>query len=220
MAKDYGRKRSAQNKSRSSNQFLLLLVAFIGGYLTATFFDPEQVNHLLRSKVLTDTSVKPQVAKGAHQPSQAAAKPKFEFYTLLTDEKVPAQTNSVVRNSNKTAQLAATNNQTMVAKASSSNSTQAAAVRVVEAKPIAAAAAKSIYSVQVASFKTRKDAEQMKGMLILKGYDVQVVAVNQTSGNWFRVIVGPYPNKLSAQQAQTTIAKTERLNGMITSSGV
>ena len=220
MAKDYGHKRPAQRRSSSSNQFLLLLVAFVGGYLTAIFFDIEHISRLLQSKVLVDHSVKPQVAKAAQQPPQALPKPKFEFYTLLADEKVPSQTNTETKHPTNSTQLATATNQVAAAKAASSLSTQVAAVKVVEAKPVAITSpSKGSFSIQVAAFKTRKDAEHMKGMLILKGYDVHVVAVSQASGSWFRVIVGPYPNKVSAQQAQTIIAKTERLHGMITSSG-
>jgi cell division protein FtsN len=72
--------------------------------------------------------------------------------------------------------------------------------------------------VQVASFKGRQDAENMKGSLILKGFSAYIIPVSHvTKGNWFRVVVGPYPNRAFAQQAQLTLAKNQHLNGMITS---
>ena len=59
----------------------------------------------------------------------------------------------------------------------------------------------------------------MKGLLILKGFDVHVVPVTHARGNWFRVVVGPYPNRDLAQKAQLTLARNARLNGMVTSAG-
>ena len=60
----------------------------------------------------------------------------------------------------------------------------------------------------------------MKGKLILKGFDVYIIPVNHaTKGNWFRVVIGPYSNRVLAQQAQINLAKNERLNGMITTGG-
>lgn len=60
----------------------------------------------------------------------------------------------------------------------------------------------------------------MKGSLILKGFGAYIIPVSHpVKGNWFRVVVGPYSNRGLAQQAQVTLAKNERLNGMITSGG-
>ncbi|KTC80391.1 Sporulation domain-containing protein [Legionella cherrii] len=76
---------------------------------------------------------------------------------------------------------------------------------------------KGKFLVQVASFKARKDAEQMKGSLILKGFGAYIIPVSHpVKGNWFRVVVGPYSNRALAQQAQVTLARNERLNGMVT----
>jgi cell division protein FtsN len=74
------------------------------------------------------------------------------------------------------------------------------------------------FVVQVASFKARQDAEHMKGLLILKGFEVTVAPISTpTQGNWFRVIIGPYPNRVLALKAQGILAKTQRLRGMVRS---
>jgi cell division protein FtsN len=74
------------------------------------------------------------------------------------------------------------------------------------------------FVVQVASFKARQDAEHMKGLLILKGFEVTVVpVVMPNQGNWFRVIIGPYPNRVLALKAQNILARTQRIKGMVRS---
>ena len=56
----------------------------------------------------------------------------------------------------------------------------------------------------------------MKGLLTLKGFSVSIVSINDVSrGSWFRVVVGPYPNRNLAQKAQIDLAKNERLHGMV-----
>ena len=93
-----------------------------------------------------------------------------------------------------------------------------APVKTVDRRPLSQPpASKGHYAVQVASFKMRKDAEHMKGMLTLKGFDVHVVPVSHAQGNWFRVVVGPYSNRDSAQKAQLSLARNERLRGMLVS---
>ena len=198
MARDYGygKRRPVRHKSNAPHQALLILVSFFFGYLTASFMDLDKLGHWINTQLLTEHEVKPVAA-----PAVAAVptKPKFEFYTLLANEKGPS--------SAPTASVPAP------------SQTAAVPAQVAVAKAAAPQATTGPYVVQVASFKARADAEQMKGLLTLKGFDVEVVPLVQAQGNWFRVVVGPYLNKETAQKAQITLAKTERLNGMVRSAG-
>ncbi|MFI4962606.1 MAG: SPOR domain-containing protein [Legionellales bacterium] len=225
MARDYGQRRTARRRSNGIHQFLVILVTFILGYVSAFFLDLEKLTHFINTQALGEPVQRHEVARATKQAAQLPPKPKFEFYTLLANEKVPSQGGS--GSSHATAAKApapstnATN--TLVSAAVKSGATtpqRSAEVKVAESKQLVhTAARKGSFLVQVASFKIRKDAEHMKGLLTLKGFDVAVVPVTQARGNWFRVVVGPYSSRQQAIQAQYTLAKTERLNGMVTSVG-
>lgn len=224
MARDYGSRR----KSRSSapQQLLVVILTFLLGYFAASIADIKTIATWVGEQVASHNEQMQPIDKSRTQTVQAPQKPKFEFYTLLTDEK-GNRTNAV---STKTAPATKNLQSATVTLPGSSAIAQAAnnaakpavvaGAKVTEAKPERLnAPAKGIFLVQVAAFKERRDAEHMKGSLILKGFDVNVVAVSKPQGNWYRVVVGPYPNKMSAQKAQMNLAKTERLHGMVTHIG-
>lgn len=233
MAKEYGNRRSSRSRGGAPHQFLVITFTFLLGYLTASFFDIEIISNWLNSQVLAHHEMKKEPAKPAAQRAAIPPKPKFEFYTLLTNEKTPGSqpnTNSAA-STQPTANAAATvaTSTTSTANAAGATTTttvnqnaskvqQSVAVNNTPAAKSVASTERGKFLVQVASFKARKDAEQMKGTLILKGFSVYIVPVSHaTKGNWFRVVVGPYPNRALAQQAQIVLAKNERLNGMVTS---
>ncbi|MCE0724552.1 MULTISPECIES: SPOR domain-containing protein [Legionella] len=246
MTKEYGNRRSSRSRSSAPHQLLVSMFTFLLGYLTASFFDIETISHWVNSQVLAHQEIKKEPVKPeAQQRTAIPPKPKFEFYTLLANEKVPnSQANA---NSATSVQPAASVTTSTIPTTASTSTPKTSSVNVARAATTAAASArtnnskaqqypgainktlapKSVSStdrgkflVQVASFKARKDAEQMKGTLILKGFSVYIVPVSHaTKGNWFRVVVGPYPNRALAQQAQMILAKNEHLNGMVTSAG-
>jgi len=233
MAIDYGTRRSLRSKKRSPHQFLVITVVFLLGYFAASVFDVESVTHWLNTQVLAHHAIKKEVAKSEAQHTELPPKPKFEFYTLLANEKVSgsqSNTNTTVNQPNaaNTSVLAASQavpaNTSSAAFATSdtrlntAKEKQHVIAKVAKASPSAAASqGRGNYLVQVASFKARQDAEHMKGSLILKGFDVYVVPVTTAArGNWFRVVVGPYSNRIMAQKAQETLARNEHLHGMIT----
>ncbi|HHF7373079.1 SPOR domain-containing protein [Legionella bozemanae] len=240
MTKEYGNRRSSRSRSSAPHQLLVSTFTFLLGYLTASFFDIETVSHWVNSQVLAHQEIKKEPAKPESQRAVIPPKPKFEFYTLLTNEKVPSsQANANSAPSAQPAANAAASASTPTLKTTSVNVTSAATTAATSARTntsnaqqhpavinrtFAAKTASSTdrgkFLVQVASFKARKDAEQMKGTLILKGFSVYIIPVSHaTKGNWFRVVVGPYPNRALAQQAQMVLARNEHLNGMVTSAG-
>lgn len=231
MAKDYGNRRTSR-PGKGPHQFLVIIATFLFGYLTATFVDIQTISQWVNNQVLAHHDVEKVPTKTVQEHKQVPPKPKFEFYTLLANEKGAAQpttvnqqtaaTHSMDKSSNSTQNAAnelsvAANNSV---KSTTAKQTQQIVAKVTEGKTLTQQPLnKGAYLVQVASFKARQDAEHMKGMLILKGFDVSVVPVTQAQGNWFRVVVGPYPNRALAQKAQMALAKTERLNGMVRSIG-
>ncbi|KTD74233.1 SPOR domain-containing protein [Legionella tucsonensis] len=234
MTKEYGNRRSSRSRSSAPHQLLVSTFTFLLGYLAASFCDIETVSHWVNSQVLAHQEMKKEPAKSEAQRAAIPPKPKFEFYTLLTNEKTSgSQTHA---NAAGSVQPAAASASTTSVNASSTATTATAsssartntsiaqqhsgAIDKTLTAKLASSTDRGKFLVQVASFKARKDAEQMKGTLILKGFSVYIVPVNHaTKGNWFRVVVGPYSNRALAQQAQMILAKNEHLNGMVTSGG-
>ncbi|MDR3503415.1 MAG: SPOR domain-containing protein [Legionella sp.] len=240
MGREYKTKRSGRAHTSAPQQILVMAVCFLLGYFTATVFDVDAISHWVNSQVLAHHEARKEAPKP--QPERQAAippKPKFEFYTLLTNEKAPnsqqAASNAAAARPATTTTTASTatapNVPTTTAQTAVVATTVTASapkpavakvqvpapVRVAEVRPVAPAASRGSFSVQVAAFKARSDAEQMKGILTLKGFNVSVIPINHASkGIWYRVVVGPYANRSLAQRAQGDLARNSRLRGMVT----
>lgn len=220
MAKDYIRKRHTPRKSNLPRQFFIIIASFLLGYLTATIFDFTSLSTWLSKNVLKhdkpETPVKV-IAKKASLP-----KPKFEFYTLLSkDSNVPATIHpaSVAAAPPPKVTVAAvvppptTSSVTQVA----SQKAAAQIAKLGDSKPTTSASTtnKDTYLIQIASFPKRQDAEHVQANLMLKGFDVNIVAANQNNITWYRVIIGPFSNRHEAETVQLTVARNEHMNGMI-----
>ncbi|CEG57610.1 SPOR domain-containing protein [Legionella fallonii] len=235
MGRQYSsNKRSSRQRGGAPQQFLIIIVTFMLGYLTASVFNVEKLSHWVSTQVLEHSQEKKQPIKAETQQAQVPPKPKpkFEFYTLLANEKAAGSTTqpSVNTTANRSANrptppTSATHAASAAAvvaatarpapKSTVVNPKAATEVRVPTTRPVQAT--RGNFMVQVAAFKARQDAEHMKGMLILKGFNVNVVPItHQTRGVWYRVVVGPYANRALAQRAQETLARNERLRGMVT----
>lgn len=214
------------------NQLLLIFLSFLVGYMTASFFKVDLLSHWMQTQVQAYHEAKPEPIKPAVKEAELPPKPKFEFYTLLANEKRPLAANATTPKATSTTTPPVVPPPTIKEQqaeitgapvfASSQNST---AVKLAEKKqavnpsPLLKNPIKpgENFSVQVASFKARKDAEQMKAVLSLRGYLVNVIQVRQAQGIWFRVMVGPYANRQLAQKAQSVLARNEHINGMVKS---
>lgn len=226
MAKDY-RKRNA-TRSKGSKSYLWVFVAFVAGYICTSLFDISAINHWIKENLLTKQGEETQIAKKPTQV-QGAPKPKFEFYTLLTNEKVPAEVESKQATTPNSDIQATTNNAIARMKEEPIQEVVTASVAQTTSKypdkpgveiskkqtievPINN---KESFLVQVAAFKTKPDAERMKATLLLKGFNVSIATATQNNSNWYRVIIGPFPSRLQAQKAQQAIAQSEHIMGMI-----
>lgn len=229
MARDYGNRRSTKRNS-APNQLLVIVVTFVLGYFTATIMDIQKLSQWINKEILADSTPITHPAKVAEPKKHNVPKPKFEFYTLLANEKAGIQANNRQDHTKPAAQQSNTNQQQVVNNAITATTTGSVKavtnnlkpVQVTEARPVdnhRSTSRGGSFMVQVASFKTKQDADNMKAKLTLKGFDVSVIPVSNARGNWFRVVVGPFPDKAAAQVAQVNLSRNERLNGMITSIG-
>ena len=129
-------------------------------------------------------------------------KPKFEFYTLLPemevvvpDEDLPAQGTSPAESS-PSAESAATDTE---------SSTGPAVEEDAQGEADAARKA-GHYILQVASFRSMKDADGLKAQLTLLGFRpvVQTVAIDSDE-KWHRVRIGPYADRDSLEAARVRL---------------
>jgi cell division protein FtsN len=236
MAKNYPRKRGAPQRSCGFFKHLfLVLVSFVAGYAFATCCDYTKVMQWVNDYVL-----KPRQPTPIEKPIQEAElpKPKFEFYTLLTKESnrpavAPVASSPTAAAAIERDQLTASvparpqpqlsiETNLPIDDASLANqpvqvSDERALQKIGQLPQVTSspASSKDNYLVQLASFRRPQDADKMKASLTMKGYIASVVAVNQKNIYWYRVVLGPFANKSDAQRAQQTVARSERITGMV-----
>jgi cell division protein FtsN len=73
------------------------------------------------------------------------------------------------------------------------------------------------YSVQVGSFRAREDAERLRTRLVQKGYPVSIQpSLVAGQGIWYRVRVGNFPDRATADRTAQRLATQERVSVMVT----
>ena len=189
--------RRPADSSRSHGLAWFLVGALAGGVVTWTVLgrDPtaEQVRATVERTVGHSIGV---------ETTTTPPKPKFEFYTLLPemevvvpDEDLPAQ-GPAPAESSPAAESAATDTE----------STTDPAVEE-DAQGEADAALKAgHYILQVASFRSMKDADGLKAQLTLLGFRpvIQTVAIDSDE-KWHRVRIGPYADRNSLEAARVRL---------------
>lgn len=68
---------------------------------------------------------------------------------------------------------------------------------------------KSTWILQAGSFKSAKDADELRASLILMGLDVSISDVKVSGKTWHRVIVGPFETPLDRNRAQDKLAQAQ-----------
>lgn len=228
MARDYVRKRENQKpKSSAPRQILLVLASFLGGYLTATVFDVTSLTAWVNQHMATKN---PKVIAAAPPPVKKAEppKPKFEFYTLLSkDNSAPLANRPMPMTVAKSAPgpvPSSPNTSAQIANAISNSASVPVAnaipnVAVRDSKPVSTETSGSkgreAYLLQIASFNKKPDAERLKASLVLRGFDIVISPTAHGTVTWYRVIAGPFYSRAEAEKAQITVARSEKMKGMI-----
>lgn len=217
MAREYGKRNSARQKSSVLKPLFMVSVSFLFGYLSASVFDYTSLSGWVNRQLAQH--VAPKAAKFAPQQAQLP-KPKFEFYTLLASEQNNGGAQVAASAPAAIAPVQPLTSSSSVANPPVSVATHkpASIAPVLTGKPVAsspALAARGSFLVQVAAFRSRQEAERMKAGLVLKGFAVTISSINQKNTNWYRVNLGPYASRDQAAKAQGAIARSERIVGMI-----
>ena len=61
------------------------------------------------------------------------------------------------------------------------------------------------YHIQAASFRSERDAEQLRAKLLLQDLPTQRSVNHDTGPTWHRVVVGPFARKVEADRAMTRL---------------
>lgn len=186
------RRRGDSSKSHGLAWFLAGAVA--GGLVTWVVLGHDPAAEQVRATV--ERTVGHSIGIDSNTPPP---KPKFEFYTLLPemevvvpDEDLPAPLPAPAESSS-TDESGATDTEV------STDSTVEEGTR----KATDTAPESGHYILQVASFKSMKDADGLKAQLTLLGFRpvVQTVAINSDE-KWHRVRIGPYTDRDSLEAAR------------------
>ena len=127
-------------------------------------------------------------------------KPKFEFYTLLPEQEVVVSDEELPAPGPAPDPVPAANG------APDAEISTAATVEDDSRGEAEAALTSGHYILQVASFKSMKDADGLKAKLTLRGFRpvVQTVAINSDE-KWHRVRIGPYADRDSLEAARVRL---------------
>jgi cell division protein FtsN len=135
---------------------------------------------------------------GLQPSSQAPAKPKYDFYSVLSekevripDAEISAQAKAEQQQKQQAAQQAQVRQQ---AAAQAPANAPAAVSQDITAAPAAAVQppAGNGYLLQVGAFPAAADAETLKAKLALQGFVANVQTVNVGGQTYHRVRLGPY----------------------------
>lgn len=221
MVSNYGRRTVSKPRGSALKQLSWAITFFLCGYIAATLFDFGHLCNWVKAHLLTSQT-------GQHEsvnlPAKQAdlPKPKFEFYTLLAKDNSTSPSPAPVAVVETKRMVQPTVQSATDLAAESPAEIASTQKPVMQSVPVAEDIAPSpimntngSYLVQLASFKNKLDAEHMRAQLTLKGFNVNVVMVSQQHMSWFRVVVGPFNLRADAEKAQSSIAESERIKGII-----
>ena len=136
------------------------------------------------------------------EPAGQAAKPKYDFYTLLPESEVilPPETKQPEPPPSKPVRPEE------AAKIDEARAKAALNGEVPPPPPTVAKAPAVQFFLQAGSFRQQAEADRVRAQIILLGQDVRVESVKVRDEPWFRVLVGPYTSREQLNAAQKTLA--------------
>jgi cell division septation protein DedD len=125
-------------------------------------------------------SGQPPPAAGAGEPEAQPPKPRFDFYTLLPQQRLEVEPEP--RDIEPAADVA-------------------------DPRPVSAA--RDVYLLQAGSFRQRDDADRRRAELLLLGLEPSVEETNSDNGRWYRVYLGPFESRSEMASARGLTANQD-----------
>jgi cell division protein FtsN len=140
----------------------------------------------------------PAVAKAEESPKHAGVpKPQFQFYSLLPEREVMVSEDEVDRRSKASSSVPSPR------PPAAPPGAPVAAAETPAAAP--AQPADEVLMLQVAAFKAKADAENLKAQLALKGLQAGIESANIKGESYHRVRLGPYRSIDQLQSVRTRL---------------
>jgi cell division protein FtsN len=227
------RQQPAKSAHQPLKQMILVMAAFLSGYFLSAVYDVASFNQWIHTTMI-DGYFKKQPAVMVTKASPTPPKPKFEFYTLLAkgepgvvQEAATAVSTEQERRLGLGPTEQAHQESTSVEVGPRPNLPDASVSSLPQAGELSTEKVNASpppkmtttpaekYTVQLAAFNNRADAEKMKAAMVLKGFVVSISLTEQNHIQWYRVSLGPFSNRGEAEDAQHAMVKRERISGMI-----
>lgn len=170
------------------------------------------------TRAANNPAAKPAANNPAPTAAPAAAKPKYDFYTLLPESEVivlpeaapekpaAALTPEELAKADAARALAALGGQTPAPLPTSAAPALPGAAAPTAPPSIAKAPISNQFFLQAGSFRKQADADKVRAQIIMLGQAVQVESGNVREETWYRVLVGPFASREQLGQAQKSLA--------------
>ncbi|MDY0250453.1 MAG: SPOR domain-containing protein [Pseudomonas sp.] len=176
-----------------------VITGLIVGVFVMSLFRLEPGNNAIKRDTSAAASKKPVVKPKKETPSN---KPKFEFYTLLSESEVIVPAEALPEKTPPPP------SKTEIEAAKKADAARAQAILDGKTPPEPAVKkeAKTQFYLQAGSFPERSKAESVRAQLLLSGQDVHIESGQVADKTWHRVLVGPFVSREQLADAQKQLA--------------
>ena len=232
MTKDYAKRKNTHYTSKPSSRgskaiwqentksilppFVWLSLGMIFGLLIAgaTYWKLNQftIHTKIPSLIQTDKKSAPVAKLDTKESKKTAEATRFDFYTLLPNMNVE------LSELNPNTQPESTpGKEDDAASNRDRQTTEARPPSVVQLTPtVSESLLKQSFIIQVASFKKHDQAESLKARLALSGFESKIKPIKISSGEvWYRLYLGPFPDRISAQNTQEKLESEQKMNSLV-----
>ena len=183
-----------------------VITGLIVGVFVMSLFKLEPGNDAIqRDKSTADTK---KSAPTTTTPAPSANKPKFEFYTLLSESEVIVPAEALPE---KAPPPPPPPTKGEVEAAKKADAVRAQAILEGKTPPPAPAVKKEEnikFYLQAGSFPERAKAESVRAQLLLSGQDVRIESDQIGDKTWHRVMVGPFVSREQLATAQKQLSSS------------
>ena len=179
-----------------------VIAGLIVGVFVMSLFRLEPGNNAIKREKPVAANKKPVAQPKKETP--AVNKPKFEFYTLLSESEVIVPVEALPEKTPPPP------SKTEVEAAKKADAERAQAILDGKTPPAPAvkAADKIQFYLQAGSFPERTKAESVRAQLLLSGQDVHIESGQVSDKTWHRVLVGPFVSREQLAVAQKQLASS------------
>lgn len=196
-------KRGASRYQAPARKPVHPLIWVLGGLIVGIFvmslFQLDPGNDAIKRDKPVATNKKPVAKADKEAPTN---KPKFEFYTLLSESEVIVPAEALPEKTPPPPSQA----EVEAAKKADETRAQAILDGKTPPAPVIKAEAKTQFYLQAGSFPERAKAESVRAQLLLSGQDVHIESGQVSDKTWHRVLVGPFVSREQLAVAQKQLA--------------